>query len=288
MARKNEFYPRAPKNNDTDKIFQIHYRRLLAIAANVFVWRGLPPSIPAWEIEKRLFRWGWAVVFNHQKYGIVTSDGSIFGTNIYNHAERFIYSQPKLGDGRGALGVSGVCIYNSSPDMDVNDGAGGSVMGDLLLWYARALTDVDVSQTVGIMKTRQIDGVVANTQPAANALDEYYGRLERGELKVPFAPATIFENITDLVQRQSNSAGATLSALSDIKQQIMRNFYADFGVQTVAHKGERMIVDEIDSDTDFLSANVHDMLMQRKNAATKINEIFGTKIRVEVNNYVTI
>lgn len=287
MARKNEFYPRAPKNNDTDRVFNFHYRRLLSIAANVFVWRGLPQSLPSWELEKRLFRWGWSVVFSHPKHGLVTADGSIYGVNIYNHADRFSYAQPKLGSGQGSLGVGGVCIYNTSPDMDIIDCSGGSVMGDLLAWYARALTDVDVSQTVITMKIRQTDGVVASTQTAANAIDEFYGRLERGELKTPFAPATVFENITDLVQRPTNSAGATIAALNDIKQQIMRGFYADFGVQTVAHKGERMITDEIDSDTDFLSANICDMLKQRKNAAAKINEVFGTKIRVGVNDYVT-
>lgn len=288
MAKKNEFYPRAPKNNNTDYVFNLHYRRLLSIAANVFQWRGLPPSLPAWEIEKRLIRWGFAVIFNHPKYGMVTSDGSIFGVNIYNHADQFMYSQPKLGSGGGRLGVSGICIYNTSPDEDIIDGTGGSVMGDLLSWYARALTDVDVSQTVGVIKSRQTDGVVANTQLAANAIDDFYARLERGDFKIPFAPATVFENITDLVQRPTNSAGATIAALNDIKQQIMRGFYANFGVQTVAHKGERMITDEIDSDTDFLSANICDMLKQRKNAVAKINEIFGTKIEIEVNNYVAV
>ena len=275
-----------PKNNNLERVYNMHYRRLLTLATRVFKWHGLPPSLPSWEIERRLFRQGFAVIFNHPKYGLVTSDGAIYGVNIYNHAENFSYSQPRLGSGNGRLGVSGVCVYNTSIDSDITNGGGGSVMGDLLEWYARMLTDIDISITLLTIKARNTDGIIANNDLAKRALDNYFDRLEAGDIKVPFAPANMFDNVSDLVQRQTTS-GASLSDLLQSKSQIMRDFYATFGVQSIQHKNERLITDEITNDTDYLTANVEDMLTARQNAVEQINLKFGTNITVEVQPYVS-
>lgn len=275
-----------PKNNNTAKVYDMHYRHLLTLAARVFKWSNLPPTITQWEIERRLFRQGYAVVFLHPKYGVVTADGGIYGVNIYNHADHFVYAQPKLGSANGKLGVSGVCIYNSSIDMDIANGeGGGSVMRDLLEWYARMLTDIDVSITLLTIKSRNTDGIIANNDLARNALNDYFDRLENGEIKIPFAPSNMFDNITDIVQRQATNA-TKISELTALKSQTMRDFYATFGVQSIQHKNERLITDEITNDTDFLTANIDDMLNCRQSAAAQINKKFGTKILVEVNNYV--
>lgn len=275
-----------PKNNNLERVYDMHYRHLVSLATRVFNWRGLPPSLPSWEIERRLFRQGFAVVFKHPKFGLVTSDGALYGVNIYNHAENFNYSQPRLGSGNGRLGVSGVCVYNTSIDSDITNGGGGSVMGDLLEWYARMLTDIDISITLLTIKARNTDGIIANNDLAKRALDAYFDRLEAGEIKVPFAPANMFDNVSDLVQRQS-TGGASLSDLLQSKSQIMRDFYATFGVQSIQHKNERLITDEITNDTDYLTANVEDMLTARRNAVEQINLKFGTNIIVEVQRYVS-
>ena len=275
-----------PKNNNTAAVYNMHYRHLLTLAARVFRWNNLPPSITQWEIERRLIRQGYTVIFLHPKFGIVTADGGIYGVNIYNHATNFVYAQPKLGSDNGSLGVSGVCVYNTSIDMDIANGeGGGSVMRDLLQWYARMLTDIDVSITLLTIKARSTDGIIANNDLARNALNDYFDRLENGEIKVPFAPASMFDNITDIVQRQSTNA-TKISELTALRSETMRKFYAEFGIQSIQHKSERLITDEITNDTDFLSANVDDMLHCRQCAAAQINKLFGTNIVVEVSGYV--
>lgn len=281
MAKKT-----IPKNNNLERVYSMHWRRLLSLAGRVFEWRGLPPSLPSWEIEKRLIIQGFAVVFNHPKFGLVTSDGAIYGVNIYNHAEYFNYSQPKLGSGNGRLGVSGVCVYNTAVDSEIVSGQGGSVMRDLLEWYARALTDVDISITLLTIKARNTNGIIANNDLAKNALDSYFDRLEQGEIKVPFAPANMFENVTDLVQRQATSA-TSIPDLLQLKSALMRDFYAAFGIQSIQHKNERLITDEITNDTDFLRADIKDMLLARQSAAAQINTVFGTNIVVGVSDYVS-
>lgn len=281
MAKKT-----IPKNNNLERVYSMHLRHLSTLAARVFKWQNLPQTLPQYEIESRLFRQGFAVVFRHPKFGIVTSDGAICGVNIYNRAESFNYSQPKLGSGNGRLGVSGVCVYNTSVDSEIVSGAGGSVMRDLLEWYARALTDVDISITLLTIKARNTNGIIANNDLAKRAIDEYFDRLEQGEIKVPFAPANMFDNVTDLVQRQAVSA-TSVPDLMQLKSNLMRDFYATFGIQSIQHKNERLITDEITNDTDFLRADIADMLSCRQAAAAQINEIFGLNIFVEVNDYVS-
>ena len=96
----------------------------------------------------------------------------------------------------------------------------------------------------------------------------------------------MFDNVTDLVQRQAVSA-TSVPDLLQLKSNIMRDFYATFGIQSIQHKNERLITDEITNDTDFLRADIADMLACRQAAAAQINEIFGLNILVEVNEYVS-
>lgn len=277
-----------PKNNNTARVFDIHFRALTNIALRVFVWDNLPPSLPQREIEIRLLLQGFDVVFNTDKYGIVTADGSIYGIDIYNHARYFTCTQPILGTKQGTIDLTGVCIYNTSIDSDITSGAAyRSVMRDLLGWYARMLTDIDVSITIMTLKSRATNGVMANSDAAKNALDKYYRDLERGDIYTPFAPTGgIFDNITDLIQHNVNNA-VSVSDLVQLKSQIMRDFYAAFGVQSIQHKNERLITDEITNDTDFLTANIDDMLTCRQRGADDLNRIFGLNVTVGVNSYVS-
>ena len=78
MAKKT-----IPKNNSLERVYSMHLRHLSTLAARVFKWQNLPQSLPQYELESRLFRQGFAVVFRHPKFGIVTSDGAIYEFHLF-------------------------------------------------------------------------------------------------------------------------------------------------------------------------------------------------------------
>lgn len=263
------------RGNDTRRIYNNYIRRLYGIAIRAFKWSNLPPSLPQNEIELRLIWQGFAPIFNHPVYGIVTSYGSLYGVNIYNHADRALYSQPTLGNGEFSIGIGGAVVYDTSWDMN-----GGSVMRDIIEWYARFLTDIDVSMNIAIINGRGTRGIMAKTKQAKDALEMYYKKLEAGEYTVPFANAGLLDEFQQLLEHNVNDT-MTLESLQDTKSQTLRSFYNMYGIQMVEHKRERLINNEIETDEDFINSNITDMLTMRQNGAQMINKVLGTNIVVE-------
>ena len=283
---KNDYYDNQPvKNNNTPRVYRVRFAELFNIMVGLFRYHNLPASLPAYEIEKRLILQGFAPIFKVDGYGVVTSFGSIYGVDIYKHATSITYSQPRIGSGTRKIGIDSACIYGTPIDKDIMQAQRAQLL-QVLQWFARALTDIDVSITVATLKSRDANGIIAHTQSAKNALDGYYNQIEQGNIYVPFAPSAVFDNISDLIKSAKNASD--IPALLELRAQIMRLFYASFGIQSVQHKSERLITDEIDADTDFLSANIRAMLDIRREGVDEINRVFGLNIMVEVANYVSL
>lgn len=263
------------RGNDTRRIYDNYIRRLYGIAIRAFKWSNLPLSLPQNEIELRLIWQGFAPIFKHPKYGIVTSYGSLYGVNIYNHADRALFSQPTLGSGDFSIGIGGAVVYNTSWDMN-----GGSVMRDVIEWYARFLTDIDVSLNILIINGRGTRGIMAKTEQAKKALESYYKKLQEGEYTVPFANAGLLDDFQQILAHNVNDS-LSLESLQELKTQTMRQFYNMYGVMMVDHKRERLITDEVETDEDFITSNIADMLLMRQNGAQMINKVLGTNIVVE-------
>lgn len=270
-----------PKNNDTAFVYRLHLRSLVNILMRLFVWENLPPNLPAEELETRLLWQGFATVFHHKTYGLVTATGSVYGQNIYSYGNKYSYSQTVLGSGNGENYINGITIYNTAADR-----YGGSVCRDVVKHFAKTLADIDVSITVRVINSRASNGIMAHTTAAKKTLEEYYKKLENGDYFIPCAPTAITDSYSQMIQHDVSRADKITDLLT-LKSQIMRDFYAYFGIQTVQHKNERLIADEINSDTDFLSANIQDLLAQRQRGAKAINDLFGTNISVGVRDYVS-
>lgn len=263
------------RGNDTRRIYDNYIRRLYGIAIRAFKWYNLPPSLPQNEIELRLIWQGFAPIFNHPKYGIVTSYGSLYGVNIYNHANHALYSQPTLGNGEFSIGIGGAVVYNTSWDMN-----GGSVMRDIIEWYARFLTDIDVSMNIAIVNGRGTRGIMAKTEQAKKALEDYYRKLQQGEYAVPFSNAGLLDDFQQLLMHNIND-NLSIDSMQELKIQTVRTFYNMYGIQMVDHKKERLITDEVETDIDYINSNIADMLTMRQNGAEMINKVLGTEIVVE-------
>lgn len=63
-------------------------------------------------------------------------------------------------------------------------------------------------------------------------------------------------------------------------------FYNDIGIRYNKDKKERMITNEVESDSQRLLININDMLECRREAVETINETFGLNISVKLSNEV--
>lgn len=272
MDKKKRYvnYPANKVNNN----YHMWVSRLTQLAANAFQYSNLPSNLPAIEIERRLIFQGFAPVFKHDIYGLVTSWGSTNGISIYGYGTHVTYAQPILGSGELEIGHRVAVIYNSM--LDVN----GDVSVNRLLWYSKMLADIDSSINIAVVNNRDINSVTALTTPAYNALRDYHRKLESGDFDFVTTNSGVLESLSDL--HKNKNEGISLTELYDTKRKILEDFYTDYGIQKISHKNERLIPDEIVNDEEFLSDNIRDLFEQRKLGCQRINALFGTNITVQL------
>lgn len=243
----------------------------------MFDFEGTPDSLPGEEIERRLILHGYAIIFNHPKFGLVTSPGSLYGEDKYYLPTGATYSQVALGSGDLKIGVNCVVIYNSQIDLHEPRG-----LSDLIARYARMLADCDSSIANMMINSRQQKMGSAATPAAAKALDDALTKIYAG------MPATINVNtLLDLVKTidwaDTTRSGDNIDKLLTSKQKIYSDFLQEIGVKSAFEKRERLLTDEVRADDQLLTINTADMLKYRKIGIEMVNDMFGTDITVSHN-----
>lgn len=249
---------------------------LLEKCLNMFIYEGLPETLPAEEIEERLIMTGYAGIFKHNKFGLVTSYGGIFGVDMYKKPTSFTYAQPILGGSTLKINKDCAMIYNAESDTLIQRG-----LSELIYRYARMLADFDSSINIFTINTRAISLNVAKTEQVATSVDSVMKKIEAGE------SACISDNtILDCFKTfpyANQSGNNTMTELLSARDSCLRNFYQEIGIKSAYQKKERMITDEVTSDNQILLINLNDMLKQRQKGIEQVNKLFGTKISVKLS-----
>lgn len=251
-----------------------YYMHLLTEKAlSLYRYGGLPESLPAEQIETRLILEGYAVIFKHPIYGLVTCSGGLSGVDKYYLPTNFVYAQPALGSGNLTINKDCIVIWNTTADKYDREG-----LLTLIQRYARMLSDLDSSINIYTVNTRATKLNTAATQQTAKAVDNAMQKLQEGYLYTINTGS-----ILDLYKTQDwNIARSdTLQQLMDAKQQTMAAFLNEIGVKSITEKRERMVTEEVSADNQLLTINVIDMLNQRKTGVQKVNEMFKTNIEVD-------
>lgn len=267
-------------------IYASYFTKLINILANKFVYRGLPDSVPPFEIEVRLLLSGHAICVAPKDGDVITSWGSIYGVDIYGHPNQYTAMQAGMKTAiEGYIGISAAVIYASTTDL-FNPYAPPSRLTSVQR-TSSLLTDIDLSMSTSLINNRSINAVVAKDTTTHEALEAYYDALINGETHVPFIDTGIIPTIEDLHKGNASQKEIAILDLQELRKQVFKTFYNENGIKVVSDKRERMITSEIDSDNDFLEAATRDELMARKRGIEQFNEVFGFKAEVEVNNYVS-
>lgn len=274
------------KRNRKEDLFEMWFNKLLAITANIFKCENLPANLPLWQIESRLILRGYCGIFKNETYGIITSQTSLIGVDIYDMPNQFMYSQAVLKSPEKPLinNVNGVIAWGTSIDKMRFTGTGHT--SKILRYYADILSDIDLSRRIFLINNRATASVTAKSDNALTALKEFYRQLENGELYIPKIVSGALNSTEDILKDISRSSVTSLNDFDVCTQNVLKMFYADMGISYAQEKRERMITDEVTAEQDALSANVRDMLMCRQEFAQQCNSLFGTALVYEVNNNV--
>lgn len=237
----------------------------------IFKWNEVPKNLPQREIEKYAIALGFCGFVNDKKCGYMVSNGGMTGPTQYDDVfKKFTYSRPTAKGGTVTIGEECVIIRNTSMM---------NPLSGLIRRTASQLAHADITLRAALVNYRANEVLSADDDTTAESINTYYSSLYEGNLK-----AIIDSGLINGVKNLSSSKSyADLLKLTDVKNEIMRSFFAEIGIRQKSDKRERLVTEEVESDSMMLLFNIHDMLEQRQKACEEINKIFNLNMSVELS-----
>lgn len=251
------------------------YEKLIRI----FKYDNLPSTIPRDALENYILTFGYAGI---TKTKIDESSDEIlvavpctkYGVGLYPNYEPLAqYCTPLIQGTDLVVGSDIVIVKNNSYQISCDN---------IVKRYARQLADFDA--TVNILTSNARIPVLPsfdNEESAesykavmvANRLGQVDTVLDKSFIQkgtfTPYADNSTISKIEDVVKARN---------------EILRTFLSEIGITTANDKRERMVVDEVNVNSQMLLFNVADMLECRQNAIKEVNALYGTDIKVDLSD----
>lgn len=263
--RKTYFDESAILNNRT---YVQYVNRLTELAISMFEWSGLPESVDSRYIELHLFSNGCMVYFDDEVMGNLCLDCTYNGgLDVYGYPIlRRAYSSYN-GYNRLLKNSNSVIIWNNllhiPSEADIRAYA-------RRLWMLDRIIDVNANaQKTPIL----VQGNEKQKLSLVNLYKEYDGN----------APVIFGDSSLNTEGLKSISTGAPYVAdrIYELKTQIWNEALTYLGISNInIQKKERLITDEVTRNQGGTVASRYSRLEARRQAVERINDMFGTNIKV--------
>lgn len=258
------------KNKDKSVNSYIH--KMLAITQAMFVYKGLPETLPQNNLENLLQTNG--NVFVTEVGGkMYAFTGGLGGTpNAYNEATEYIVANPYLNLNKSyKIGVEGVLVKNDSGANSLLPifGKYGVLCGDTLL----SLNTCSVLSRITML-------ISASDDKTKQSADDFISKILQGDFSV-IGENAFFKGVN--LQSISTQSANQITQLIELLQYFKASAFNEIGLNANYNlKRERLNTSEVQMNVDALNPYVDNMLQERKKAVEKINAMFGTAISVEL------
>lgn len=262
---KTQFEDSLISNNNT---YLQYLNRLTELAISMFEWKNLPPSVDPRYLELHLFETGCMVYFNDDVIGnlcldcIVNGRLDVYGNPILRRAYSGYNNYQKL-----LKESNSVIIWNNY--LHTN-----SVLD--IQMFAKRLYNLDriIDVNANAQKTPVlVQGTEKQRLTLLNLYKEFDGN----------APFIFGDKNLDLnsLKAISTNAPYVCDKIYTLKTQIWNEALTYLGISNInIQKKERLITDEVTRNQGGTIASRYSRLESRREAAKKINAMFGTNIEV--------
>ena len=274
-AKKDNLYLKYQEQiKNKDKSVNDYIRKMLAITQAMFVYKGLPETLPQSNLENLLQTNGNVFVteVNGKLYAFT---GGLGGTpNAYNEATEYIVSNPYLNINKSyKIGVDGVLIKNDS---------GANSMLPIFGKYAVLCSDTLLSLNTCSVLSRITMLISASDDKTKQSADDFVNKIMQGDFSV-IGENAFFKGVN--LQSISTQSANQIAQLIELLQYFKASAFNEIGLNANYNlKRERLNTSEVQMNVDALNPYVDNMLQERKNAVEKINEMFGTAISVDLGS----
>lgn len=259
MSRKEKEY----SIEHTDQL----YNRFLNLALNRFEWENLPIGIESRKIEEFLIRHGRVMMFKD-------SDGVLkclpaFGVRNYD-----IYNEPIFYQVTGNN-------FNKTIERDdgviIRNNATGSNDNDDLLLFAERINEVEQTMDINLVGQRTPFVVLCDEKERLT-----FKNIMKQVMQFKYAIFGSKKLSMNNVEVLQTKADYLIDKLQLQKTELMNELLTFLGINNNnVQKKERMLVDEVNANNDFILVNIDHMFDERQKACEQINKMFGLNITVK-------
>ena len=242
-----------------------HYQML---ALNRYRWENLPNGIESRYIEEMLYDNGECAMFDHPDLGLcVLRSSSRENLNIYGEPTKLTLSG--FNEHRTVMMDECVRIMN-------NDLALPTLPN--IVYYARRMAEIDdiIMQN---LRQQRVPYLFATDENNAFSMKSLYDRIYQGEPAI-FIDKEMLKGEPENIMVIPTTAPYLVDKLQIQKQEMERELLTFLGINNTLEKKERLIVDETNSNNQFIKMASDIGFKQRQLACEQINEMFGLNVRV--------
>lgn len=273
MGRRKTFFGESALNNNLT--FMQYVNRLTELSIAMFEWSNLPDTVDERYIELRLFMTGSVIYFRDDVIGDLCLD-------CISQGQFDVYGNPTRRRAYSAYNNYNAFLTDKDSVIVWNNYIRSNSVLDVRM-FAQRLYNLDriIDVNANAQKTPVlVQGTEKQRLTLLNLYKEYDGN----------APVIFGDKNLDLNALKVLSTGAPYVAdkLYQLKTQIWNEALTYLGISNLnIQKKERLVTDEVQRNQGGTIASRYSRLESRRQAAVKINNMFGTNIEVNYRDDLT-
>lgn len=245
------------------------YNKYKMLSLNMFRWEGLPQTIESRHIENSLFNYGLCLIVNDDDLGFISvpcNYGAYMNVNNvptevrtcgFNYVKTFDYIHKDKNK----------CQLILNNDLAI---------GNEQYIYDYALRMFEVESCIRVNINQQKFPWFVNTTPNnKKTMEEMFKKVMNGE---PYILGS--KDQIGSVEVLTLNTPYIADKLNEYKYELEREVLSFHGLNNNFEKKERLLVDEVNSNNDFIDRNVELMYRQRQLACEEMNKKFNWNVRV--------
>ena len=266
---------------DKGMLLSSYIRYFLARLQSMFIYEGLPDTIPQKWLENYLLVNGSCVWVKNGEDLVVTRAGVGGKPDVYYIPTECVVANPYMNQ------TDGNRTYTRDVDcvLMVNDTYAQGLL-PLLKKYCSMLVENEITMTIGDIMARASFILSAADDNTKESAELFIKHLLEGRLDViGETPFLIGNQDRALTVNQLSNSAAILTDLIEYQQYIKAGLYNELGLQSNYNmKRESINAGESQLNEDMLHPLIDNMLTERQQALEKVNAMFGTNITVRFNS----
>lgn len=256
---------------DKQKVFEHYCKYMFTRTQSMFVYKGLPDTIPVQWLEQYLQRNGSCCIaeVEGKLYALLGNAGGEY--DEYYQPTKYVVANPWLNLSKTfTIGEDCVFCRNDYDALGLNP---------LICRYAGLMTENLLTVRLTDINMRMMNLLSAPDDNTLQSTKQYLRDLEDGKLGV-VGETPFFEGLK--LQSKNLGSGDYMIQFIELHQYLKGSLYNELGINANFNmKREALSGQELAMNDDALMPLIDDMLKQRRAMCDNLNQMFGLNVSVD-------